>query len=227
MYATEQSVIRETVPAGTNSLMAPPLPGAGDHAPHESRMDATRISAGRATVEWSAIYARLKDDANDADALAALMAGVLPWVERHLRHPTLRPHREDVVAETCSAAVTAISSAYGPETFMSFVYGHYLNARRRVRQGARIPTVRLDDVDLPLLAGDTPAPDELTLLEQCLAALPARERRAVELRYFLGASDHQIASALDVTTVNARRIVFNGLQRLRRRARQVWPLGRC
>jgi DNA-directed RNA polymerase specialized sigma24 family protein len=48
----------------------------------------------------------------------------------------------------------------------------------------------------------------------------------VQLRYFLGASDRQIAAELDVSTVNARRIVFNALQRLRRRARQIWPLGR-
>ena len=227
MHATEELVAFETARVETRSPVAVPSPhpnGDRDRPPSDGGARGGHVD-GR--VEWPTIYARLKDDANDADALAALTAGIAPWVERHLRHPMLRPHREDVLAETCSAAVTAISSAYGPETFMSFVYGHYLNARRRVRQGTRIRTVPLEEADGPLSPGDSPAPDELILLEQCLATLPPRERRAVELRYLLGASDRQIAAALDVTAVNARRIVCNGLQRLRRRARQAWPRGRC
>jgi RNA polymerase sigma factor (sigma-70 family) len=54
------------------------------------------------------------------------------------------------------------------------------------------------------------------VLGNCLERLPERDRRAVELRYFQDARTEHIARELQVSPVNARRIVFNGVNRLRK-----------
>jgi RNA polymerase sigma factor (sigma-70 family) len=86
-----------------------------------------------------------------------------------------------------------------------------------------IPLSGVDYADQSL---NLPDPDEMALLGRCLLELPVRERDAVELRYLAGASTAEIAEALGVTDVNARRIVFNGLRHLRRAMREIWPTGR-
>ena len=172
------------------------------------------------------LYDRLRHDPNDALAFAALASRVRGWARTHRAEPGGSHYFDDIVADTCSAAIVGIAEAYGAETFPAFVYGHYRNARRRLLQGCRF-AVPLGDLDLPDSASSRPAPDELSLLERCLAQLPPRERQAVELRYLGHASTREIADALGVTVVNARQIVFSGLTRLRRNARRAWPLGRC
>jgi RNA polymerase sigma factor (sigma-70 family) len=194
----------------------------GDDVP----ADATVLHASTAML-WVEIYSRLARDRNDMMAFTALQHRVARWAERQLTSPACRSERDDVVAETCAAVVLGLDEAYGPDTFAGFVYGHYLNARRRALRSVRRGTVPFGDQDPPDPAERTESTaDELALLERCLAELPPRERRAVEMRYFAEASAGEIASALSVTEVNARRIVFNGLARLRRSAWQVWPLGR-
>lgn len=174
---------------------------------------------------WGVLYERLRHDPNDALAFAALATRVRGWARSHRAEPGGSRYLDDIVADTCSAAIVGIAEAYGAETFPAFVYGHYRNARRRLLQGCRF-AVPLGDVDLPDIEASQPAPDELRLLERCLAALPPRERQAVELRYFGHATTREIAEALGVTVVNARQIVFSGLTKLRCSARRAWPLGR-
>jgi RNA polymerase sigma factor (sigma-70 family) len=176
---------------------------------------------------WDEIYRRLERNPDDWAAFTALERRVARWADRQLRSPAaLRAQRDDVVADTCAAAVLGIARAYGAETFQGFVYGHYLNARRRALAEARQPVVPFGDLDSPGSIDSGPSTDELALLQRCLAELPQRERRAIELRYFANASSQEIATVLSVTEVNARRIVFNGLDRLRRSASRAWPLGR-
>lgn len=188
---------------------------------HEPRGGAEARTSAAVALDWTAIYARLKRDPNDAAAFAALAGQVRRWAERQIRSvsPLLEAHREDVVADTCAAALIGIDAAYGCETFPGFVYGHYLNARRRALQHLQRPVVPLGAYDPPAPANRGLSSDELALLERCLGELPRRERCAVELRYFDGASAREIGSVLSVTEGNARRLVFNGLARLRR----TWP----
>lgn len=174
---------------------------------------------------WTVLYERLRRNPNDAIAYEALEGRVRTWARTHRASPGAAPYLDDIVTDTCSAAVVGIGDAYGPATFPSFVYGHYRNVRRHWLQERRY-AVPLGDLDVPDTATSAPAPDELSLLERCLATLPPRERRAVELRYLEHASTREIADALGVSDVNARQIVFSGLARLRRYARRVWPLGR-
>jgi RNA polymerase sigma factor (sigma-70 family) len=174
---------------------------------------------------WAVLYERLRRNPNDAIAYGALEGRVRTWARTHRAAPGAVPYLDDIVTDTCSAAVIGIDDAYGPATFPSFVYGHYRNVRRHWLQEHRF-AVPLGDLDVPDAGASAPAPDELSLLERCLATLPPRERRAVELRYLEHASTREIADALGVSDVNARQIVYSGLSRLRRYARRVWPLGR-
>jgi RNA polymerase sigma factor (sigma-70 family) len=176
--------------------------------------------AGR---DWAQIYIRLRQDANDAVAMDALVQAVAAWARSDLSNAS---DREDVVAETCATAVLGLDRAYGAETFDGFVRGHYFNARRRVSQRSARSALPLDTVDMPSPPAVEVHHDELALLQRCLAELPARMRRAVELRYFNGASAQDIARELGVSTPNARQIVSRGLASLQRCAQRTWPLGR-
>jgi RNA polymerase sigma factor (sigma-70 family) len=172
-------------------------------------------------VDWATICTRISTNPNDADAWNALEVRIRVWALGHLGD-LQGEFVEDAIADMCSSVVLDVSSARGPETFRGFVLGKCLNvakgARRRVVPG-RTPL----DVGMPL-AG-TPSTDaedaRYRVLDDCLARLPERHRRAVELRYYADAGAEQIARDLGVTTVNARQIVFTGLTRLRRCAQAV------
>ena len=177
------------------------------------------------TPGWSLLYERLRHDPNDALAFTTLAGRVRAWAQTQRAEPGVTRYLDDIVADTCSATIVGLADAYGAETFPSFVYGHYRNARRRLLQGCRF-VVPLGDLELPDSTSSDPSPDELLLLARCLAELPPRERRAVELRYLSHATAREVADALGVSVVNARQITFSGLARLRRHARRAWPLGR-
>jgi RNA polymerase sigma factor (sigma-70 family) len=187
---------------------------------------ATCVDTVDAAWDWTWIFAHLARDRNDAAALAALEARVLRWAERKIVGVAARACREDVVAETCAEVIVNLDRARGPDTFAGFVLGYFLNARRHALYDTRWTHEPLEDYEPPAPIGDGPAPDELALLARCLAALPSRERLAVELRYLHDAATEQIAAALDVKPTNARQLVHAGLARLRRHARREWPHGR-
>lgn len=165
-------------------------------------------------MDWSEMHARLRHNEDDFDAWAALQRNVRLWARRDLWERGWDVI-EDLVAEACASAVLAIDRARGAETFAGFVRGHYLNARRRALTPEPIPTVRIESLATPIALAEPIEDERWAILDQCLDTLPERESVAVRLRYFEEASAEQIAHALQVTTVNARRIVFNGDARLR------------
>jgi RNA polymerase sigma factor (sigma-70 family) len=181
-------------------------------------------------LDWAEIYDRLAADRGDELA----WVGMASWVGLWARHGRWRiadlgdEAVEDAVAETCAMAVARFEKARGAETFVGFVYGHFLNVRQRLLRDEKAPVVLIDFKvpDLPDELVEPPAPDELALLHACLDGLAPRERRAVELRYYQDAPAARIAAALGVTVGNARRIVFNGLARLRACFERAWPGGR-
>lgn len=182
------------------------------------------LDVGR-VLDWSEIYGRLLADPSDGQGWIGLQTWVGLWSTRALGR--FGPQAiEDVVAETCVSVVTALDKARGAETFAGFVQGHFLNVRQRLLRQQAIPVVGLEGIDRAGKSMDAPEPDELALLRRCLEELPDRERRAVSLRYFGQAPAQDIAGDLGVSVGNARRIVFNGLARLRECARRAWPGGR-
>lgn len=168
---------------------------------------------------WTEIYQRLHRDRDDQLTWDRLDAAVRSWARPDLwnRGWTVV---DDVVAETCAEVVMALHKARGAETFAGFVRGHYLNVRRRFIVARQALATPLDGFDPPAATEETVESPQLRVLETCLETLPERERQAIRLRYFEEAAAERIAEVPGVTPGNARRIVFNGLARLRRCAAQ-------
>jgi len=167
-------------------------------------------------MDWTDIYHRLKNDPNDRAAWSALEVSVRGWAHVALRQFGCATV-EDAVADTCSTVVLNIDRARAATTFRGFALGIFLNIRRRAMQRGRMALGVMDYVELAAPEPDGgPDPDEIALLQAALDALPARERTALHLRYFEDLSAAEIARALGVTEVNARRIVCNALTHMRR-----------
>lgn len=166
-------------------------------------------------MDWATICTRLRADPNDQAAWDALDARVRAWAYDHLRG--MRSEIvEDAVADMCASVVLDLPAARGPDTFRGFVIGKCLNVKKgavRLASRERVPLELVGEI--PDLGGSEDDP-RYRVLDHCLEGLPERDRRAVELRYYAGAGTEQIAYELRVTQVNARRIVFNGVNRLRR-----------
>jgi RNA polymerase sigma factor (sigma-70 family) len=170
-------------------------------------------------MEWSEIYTRLNADREDGEAWEALARRVRAWAHAHLRGKAWH-HLEDVVADTCSSVAVAFDRARGEATFAGFVYGCYLNERRRVlglRRG-RSACLSLDEPDLlPSVGQPDVTVEDPPPVWEVLLTLPARQRAAVTLRHLEGLSAEDIAAHLGVSPVNARQLVHKGLLALRRR----------
>lgn len=176
-------------------------------------------------MEWATICTRLRGDANDQAAWDALEERVRAMARERLAGLG-QELIEDAIADTCASVVLDLPSARGPETFRGFVLGKYLNVQKGVLRLASLTRGSLDQVD-DLSAAPLGDPDDprYQVLDRCLERLPTRDRRAVELRYFEEAHASRIARELSVSEVNARRIVFNGVNRLRKCAQaSVGPL---
>ena len=177
-------------------------------------------------MDWATICTRLRFDANDQAAWDALEARVRAWASGRLRGLNAEIV-EDAVADMCASVVMDLAAARGPDTFKGFVLGKCLNVAKGAYRLADLERISLDRavelVDRPSEATDDP---RFAVLDHCLEGLPERDRRAIELRYFAKARAEQIAQELRVSEGNARRIVFNGVNRLRKCAQAaVGPLG--
>jgi DNA-directed RNA polymerase specialized sigma24 family protein len=181
-------------------------------------------------MRWEEIYSRLVRDREDAGAWAALEYRVRTWARRAFRQQGWQlaasgEAGEAVVAETCASVAVTLDSARGAETFAGFVCGHFLDARRRVtgqHQHAGTDTVAPVGGNAGAGAptrpgGDGPTAAQLGSLHRALVDLPELERRAVALCFLEGRSAAEVGVALRVGEADARRIVFTGVARLRRR----------
>jgi len=183
-------------------------------------------------MDWESIYHRLATDRNDAPAWRALERRVEVWARAVFFARSHHLIREAVV-DTCTSIALGLESARGAETFAGFAYGHFLNVRRSLLRGVQVSSIPLDDIDLAQ-RHDEDVLDAATIahLRRAVACLPPRERAAVTLRYFDEQPSARIAAELGVSTINARRIVFNGLRHLRARlcteqSREAWLAEAC
>jgi RNA polymerase sigma factor (sigma-70 family) len=170
-------------------------------------------------VDWATICTRLRFDPNDQTAWDALEARVRSWALGRLRDLGSEIV-EDAIADMCTSVVMDLPAARGPDTFRGFVLGKCLNVAKGAVRLAELDRVALDRAielaEVPSVDAEDP---RFAVLDTCLERLSDRDRRAVELRYFAKARADQIARELRVSEVNARRIVFNGVNRLRKCAR--------
>jgi RNA polymerase sigma factor (sigma-70 family) len=170
-------------------------------------------------MDWETIYARLARDRQDDDAWAALEGQVRRWAGAALGRRA--PHAvDDAVADTCASVFVAFPAARGGGTFSAFVFGYFLNARRRLLRPRGELVISIGGIDVPVpdwgAADDDPTEEELAALQRALDGLPERERWAVTRRYLHGQGAAEIADRLGVSEANARQIVSRGLARLRR-----------
>ena len=167
-------------------------------------------------MDWATICTRLRFDSNDQAAWAALEVRVRAWAFERLRGLDSEIV-EDAIADMCASVVLDLPAARGPDTFRGFVLGKCLNVAKgayRLAERERVSLDRAVEVaNAPSASDDDP---RFAVLDACLERLPERDRRAVELRYFAKARAGQIAAELRVTEGNARRIVFNGVNQLRK-----------
>jgi RNA polymerase sigma factor (sigma-70 family) len=175
-----------------------------------------------AAFGWPDIYQRLARSRTDPDpvAYAALRSRVYAWARRNLSGRGWHVI-EDVVEEASASAIVNIDRARGPDTFEGFVRGHFLNARRRMLPEDRPNVVPLtDDLDLsdPSESGavDGLEPEERRQLHSALAALPERERRALELYYLEELCYASVGVVLGVTEEHARQIASRARAHVRR-----------
>lgn len=167
-------------------------------------------------MDWATICTRLRFDSNDRDAWDALEARVRIWAFGRLRGLGSEIV-EDAIADMCASVVMDLPTARGPDTFKGFVMGKCLNVAKGAYRLAAVERVSLDRaIELPDASSETADDPRFAVLDACLERLPERDRRAVELRYFAKARAEQIARELRVSEGNARRIVFNGVNRLRK-----------
>jgi RNA polymerase sigma factor (sigma-70 family) len=167
-------------------------------------------------MDWFDIYTRLRRDANDGAAWAALESRIGVWARRTLGDRGTLIY-QDAIADTCAAVVLDLDRARSADTFAGFVYGQFLTVRRRALRRGRLPTTLLDGLDVAIPEDEAgPSVEQLTWLRAALERLPRREQQAVLLRYMEEASAAQIARQLGTTPGNARRLVCIGLGRLRR-----------
>jgi RNA polymerase sigma factor (sigma-70 family) len=189
-------------------LAAPDAPGS------RAAVEAEPVRASGAGRVWDEIYWWMRADRNSRAAWYALDCRVRGWAWRDLAGRGAHV-AEDAVADTCARVVLHFDRARGADTFQGFVYGQYLNARRRALQELSAAGAPLGAIDPPAPPADDPDEAALAVLACCLAALPARERRALKLRYFDELSMAAIGSALGVTEDNARQILLRARRRLR------------
>jgi RNA polymerase sigma factor (sigma-70 family) len=161
------------------------------------------------------MYRRLLGNADDLEAWLALCDRLERWANASLADFGWHAI-EDVVEDACSAVILEIRNARGPETFGGFALGYFQNARRRQITQRRLHQVSLEGVDVAEDSSAPVDPYDVAALKRCLAVLLERQRRAVELRYLDGCSTREIASALVISEGNARKLVCDGLARLRR-----------
>jgi RNA polymerase sigma factor (sigma-70 family) len=171
-------------------------------------------------MQWCQIHTRLAEDREDHEAWTALEQRIRAWARCNIPTETLV---DDVVGDACSSVLVSLTHARNAKTFGGFVLGHCLNARRHVRQVFRENCSSLEGIDVaePEPEPESTVDDKILLrLRTALASLPDRQRQAVILRYFERLPTARIAAELGVSDVNARRIIFNGLSRLRQALRQ-------
>jgi RNA polymerase sigma-B factor len=151
-------------------------------------------------------------------------------LRRHFRDTTWAlhvPRRARDLQHTVKVAVDELSHALGRSPIAEEVAEHAgvpveevldaLEAARCYRKAPLVPSDDDEDGDLANLGVEDPAlgaVDARVMVEHLLKALPARERRMVELRYMCGLTQSQIAEIVGVSQVQVSRLLRASLARM-------------
>ena len=141
------------------------------------------------------------------------------------------PHlAQDLVQETMIAAWKSLHRFDGSCRFFTWLYVILLRQHRRSLGwfSRRLPMATLEqqiaaERHQPQQAGqaENQAAMESEVLRAMIAALPARHREVIRLRFYAGASEADIAAALDISQGTVKSRLHNALDKLRRMKEKV------
>jgi RNA polymerase sigma-70 factor (sigma-E family) len=104
-------------------------------------------------------------------------------------------------------------TAEGPDAYVRKILLNVFRSSRRRRWCGEIPVAAVPDRGLPDPASTV---EERDILRRALAALPARQRAAVVLRFYEGLAEAETAVVLGCSVGTVKSLTSRGLQRLRR-----------
>jgi RNA polymerase sigma-70 factor (ECF subfamily) len=141
----------------------------------------------------------------DPRAMAVLMDELAPYVGRICGSVAL-DHADDAAQETLIAVLRSVHTLREPRALRSWVRRIAVREAIRASQRSRgrLPVGPLDPADVPTLA------DGATALEvrDVLDALTPEQRAVLVLRHVDGATDAELAAALDVPTGTVKSRLF-------------------
>lgn len=128
-----------------------------------------------------------------------------------------RQDAHDLVAETLIVAARRWSAIARLDHPTAYVRRMIANRRIDVARRSRILkwTDISDDVQLPNSSDGTSPINQRLFLDGLLRTLPARQRIALVLRFYLDLSDEDIAQEMDVAIGTVRSAISRGLATLR------------
>jgi RNA polymerase sigma-70 factor (ECF subfamily) len=135
---------------------------------------------------------------------------------------------QDLVQETMIAAWKSLPRFDGSCRFFTWLYVILLRQHRRALGwfSRRLPLATLEQQAAarrfePATARESTEAEEAELLRAMLAALPARHREVVRLRFYVEASETEIAAALGISPGTVKSRLHNALTKLRRMKEKV------
>jgi len=132
---------------------------------------------------------------------------------------------QDLVQETMIAAWKSLRRYDGSCRLFTWLYVILLRQRRRALRWSarRLPLPTLEQVTSgprhePTTVDDGEIPDaaESELLRAMVAALPARHREVIRLRFYAQASEAEMAAALGISHGTVKSRLYHALEKLRR-----------
>ncbi len=124
---------------------------------------------------------------------------------------------EDIAQEAFARLLRRYTSLRDADAALAYVQATVCNLTRNRRRHLRVIRLRTPAERLP----DTESSEQAVLLREeqravitALAALPARRREAIVLRYWLGLSEAEIAAAMGISAGTVKSQVSRGLAAL-------------
>ena len=174
--------------------------------------------------DTSALVARAR--AGDVRAFSQLMEDLQPrLMGQALAFCGDRQRAQDLVQETMIAAWKSLPRYDGSCRFFTWLYVILLRQHRRALGwfARRLPLPTVEQVTSsarhePRTTHESAAAEtaESDLLRAMVAALPARHREVIHLRFYAGASEAEMAAALGVSPGTVKSRLHHALEKLRR-----------
>jgi RNA polymerase sigma-70 factor (ECF subfamily) len=190
---------------------------------HRIQCSGTSLSDPGVVRGWTVIMNDASDTAllagfrdGDQEAFAVLVARYHGLVRAACQRQAPSPEVEDCLQAVFLVLARRPASASRAPSLPAWLLRVAWFVCRRARRGARRRLVAERSAAQAGNAQGTIRPEALDHLDDCLSALPERQRVAVSLHYLAALPAEQVAATLGVSRDNAYQLVSRGLARLRK-----------